>query len=179
MRPLTDEEFEIFFDKLTKYIGKNVKQLINDKSSFRYHKDKVFYMSNQVLQFAENITFERLKTLGTCFGKFTKSKKFKLEITCLDYIAQYAEYKLWVKPQAELSFLYGNHILKTGLGRITEDCPQYQGVIVMNMNDVPLGFGVTAKSTEECRYVKPTDIVCFHQADVGQYLREEDSSSMF
>jgi ribosome biogenesis protein Nip4 len=25
-----------------------------------------------------------------CFGKFTKSGKFKLQITCLDYLAQYA-----------------------------------------------------------------------------------------
>ena len=28
---------------------------------------------------------------------------------------------------------------------------QYQGVIVMTMNDVPLGFGAAAKSTGEIR----------------------------
>ena len=47
---------------------------------------------------------------------------------------------MWVKPTSEMSFLYGNHVLKAGLGRITEDTPQYQGVVVMNMADVPLGF---------------------------------------
>ena len=51
-----------------------------------------------------------------------------------------------VKPSSEQSFLYGNHILKSGLGRITEGAAQYQGVVVYNMNDVPLGknflFGV-------------------------------------
>ena len=38
--------------------------------------------------------------------------------------------KIWMKPAGEQSFLYGNHILKSGLGRITENTPQYQGVIV-------------------------------------------------
>ncbi len=28
---------------------------------------------------------------GTCFGKFTKTKKFKLHVTCLDYLAPYAK----------------------------------------------------------------------------------------
>lgn len=128
--------------------------------------------------------------MGTSFGKFTKTKQFRLHVTCLDYIAQHAPYKVntpaatrtagapvlsaallsaqplgtvelhirpgrnvaqtrspanntqnsnpitqlrtpkphphhttqvWVKPSAEQSFLYGNHVLKAGLGRITED----------------------------------------------------------
>ena len=46
--------------------------------------------------------------------------------------------KVWVKPGAEQSFLYGNHVLKSGLGRITDNTPQYQGVIVYSMGDVPL-----------------------------------------
>lgn len=45
---------------------------------------------------------------------------------------------MWVKPGAEQSFLYGNHVLKSGLGRITENTMQYQGVVVYSMSDVPL-----------------------------------------
>ena len=37
-----------------------------------------------------------LVSLGTCFGKFSKSGKFKLHITALDYLAQYAKYKVVV-----------------------------------------------------------------------------------
>lgn len=37
-----------------------------------------------------------------------------------------------------MPFLYGNHILKAHLGRITEDTPEHQGVVVYSMNDVPL-----------------------------------------
>jgi 60S ribosome subunit biogenesis protein NIP7 len=50
------------------------------------------------------------------------------------------QYKVWVKPAAEMSFLYGHNITKAGLGRITEDTPQYQGVVVYSMADVPLGM---------------------------------------
>ena len=37
-----------------------------------------------------------------------------------------------------MPFLYGNHVLKAHLGRITEDTPEHQGVVVFSMNDVPL-----------------------------------------
>ena len=38
----------------------------------------------------------------------------------------------------------------------------------------PAGFGVTAKSTSDCRKVEPSGVVVFHQSDVGEYLRSED-----
>ena len=69
--------------------------------------------------------------------------------------------------------MYGNHILKSGLGRITDNCPEHQGVVVYTMSDVPIGFGTTAKSTQQCRKVDGTAIVVYHQGDVGEYLREE------
>ena len=61
-----------------------------------------------------------------------------------------------------MSFLYGNHITKggfccvsylicVGLARISEGCPQYAGVVVFNMNNVPLGFGITAQTTDVIR----------------------------
>ena len=82
-----------------------------------------------------------------------------------------------------MPFLYGNHVLKAHLGRITEDTPEHQGVVVYSMNDVPLvssaphmscdgrltsaqGFGVTARSTVDTRKLDPTAIIVFHQAYV-------------
>jgi hypothetical protein len=35
------------------------------------------------------------------------------------------------------------------------------------------GFGTTSKSTQDCRKLDPGEICCFHQADLGEYLREE------
>lgn len=159
-------------------IGDNIKLLIDRPDGnycFRLHEDRVYYVSEEIMRKATNVARENLISIGTCIGKFTKTRKFRLHITALDFMAPYAKYKIWVKPAGEQSFLYGNHILKSGLGRITENTPQYQGVIVYSMNDLPLGFGATSRSTQDCRRANPTDIICFHQADVGEYLRSEDT----
>lgn len=110
--------------------------------------------------------------VGTCLGKFTKSGKFRLHITSLEYLAQYAKYKVWIKPSNEMSFLYGQNVTKNGLARITENTPQYAGVIVFSQNgDIPLGFGIAAQSTDHCQTLDPMGNVVLHQADIGEYLR--------
>merc|ERR1712014_396049 len=165
MRPLTDDETKEVFEKLTKYIGENVKSLIDRPDGmyvFRLHKDKIYYVKEDIMKKGTNIGRQNLVSMGTCFGKYTKSGKFKLQITALDYLAPYAKFKIWVKPTAEQSFLYGHNVQKSGLGRITDNTPQYQGVVVYSMSDVPLGFGATAKSTQQCRHADTSDIICFH-----------------
>lgn len=127
------------------------------------------------MKHASALPRDQVMSLGVTFGKFSKTKKFKLHVTCLDHLAQHAQYKVWLKPSAEQSFLYGNHVLKAGLGRITEDTPQHQGVVVLSMADTPLGFGTTAKATTEVRRLEPQGIVAYHQADIGEYLREEEA----
>ncbi|NXU14395.1 NIP7 protein, partial [Pardalotus punctatus] len=202
MRPLTEAETRAVFEKLGKYIGENIQLLVDRPDGtycFRLHRDRVYYLSEKLLKLAASVPRESLVAPGTCFGKFTKSQKFRLSVTALDFLAPYAkvghgppsrprasppaphnsapllQYKVWVKPGSEQSFLYGNHVLKSGLGRITESTAQYQGVVVYSMADVPLGFGVAAKSTQECRKVDPLAIVVFHQADVGEYVRNEET----
>ncbi|KAH7956264.1 hypothetical protein HPB52_007770 [Rhipicephalus sanguineus] len=166
MRPLTSEETRTFFDKLSKYISENIKLLIDRPDGtycFRLHKDRVYYVSEKIMKLANNVARENLISMGTCFGKFTKSGKFHLH------------QKVWLKPSAEQQFLYGHHVLKSGLARITESTNTYDGVVVYSMSDIPLGFGVAAKSTQECRRADPMTIVVFHQADVGEYIRSEDT----
>lgn len=118
---------------------------------------------------------DKLVSLGICLGKFTKTGKFRLHITSLPILAEHARYKIWVKPNGEMPFLYGGNIVKAHVGRWSEDCPEHQGVIVYSMADTPLGFGVTARSTAEARRLDPTGITCFRQADCGEYLRDEDN----
>ncbi|XP_077998498.1 60S ribosome subunit biogenesis protein NIP7 homolog isoform X2 [Glandiceps talaboti] len=178
MRPLTEEETKALFEKLSKYIGENIKLLIDRPDGqycFRYHRDRVYYVSEALMKRAANVSRNHLVSVGTCFGKFTKTQKFRLHVTALDFLSPYAKYKVWVKPGAEQSYLYGNHVAKSGLGRITDNTPQYQGVVVYSMNDMPLGFGVAAKSTQDCRRTDPMNIVVFHQADIGEYIRHEET----
>uniref|UniRef100_A0AC35EVI4 60S ribosome subunit biogenesis protein NIP7 homolog n=1 Tax=Panagrolaimus sp. PS1159 TaxID=55785 RepID=A0AC35EVI4_9BILA len=155
MRPLTDEETEKLFKKLAHYIGDNIRLLIDREDGnycFRYHKDRVYYCNEELMKQAATISRKELISFGTCLGKFTKAQKFFLHITALDYLAPYAKWRVWLKPTAEQQFLYGNNVLKNGVGRTEAK----QGVIIYNMNDMPLGFGVIAKSTAEIRHADPT-----------------------
>jgi 60S ribosome subunit biogenesis protein NIP7 len=141
MRPLTDQETKTLFTKLASYIGRNISSLIDrpsDPHVFRLHKDRVYYVSTQLANLATSLPRISLLSLGTCLGKFSKTGKFRLHVTALDYLAQHAIYKVWVKPNGEMPFLYGNHVLKAHVGRITQDTPEHQGVVVYSMSDVPL-----------------------------------------
>ena len=162
MRALTDEETKVFFDKLAKFLGSNIKFLIEREDGdfvFRLHRERVYYINTEVLKMASHIGRDELLCAGTCFGKFTKTRKFKLNITCLDYLAKYAKYKVWVKPNGEQTFLYGNHVLKGHLARITENTPCNIGVVVLSLSDIPLGFGICMKTTQQCRDIDPTQVV--------------------
>jgi len=48
------------------------------------------------------------------------------------------------------------------------------GVVVMSMADVPLGFGIAARSAQDCRKADTNAVVVLHQADAGEYLRKEE-----
>ncbi|XP_075210083.1 60S ribosome subunit biogenesis protein NIP7 homolog isoform X2 [Lycorma delicatula] len=178
MKRLSDERTKLVFEKLSKFIGTNVKLLIDRPDGqyvFREHKDRIYYVSEKNLKLGETIAPDHFVSIGTCFGKFTKTGRFMLHITALNYLAPYAQFKIWLKPSAEQQFLYGHNVNKAGLGRITESTQKYQGVIVFSMNDLPLGFGVAARSTAECKHADPLATVCFHQADIGEYIRSEDT----
>ncbi|XP_016831876.1 60S ribosome subunit biogenesis protein NIP7 homolog [Cricetulus griseus] len=113
------------FEKIAKYIGENLQLLVGRPDGtycFRLHNDRVYYVSEMILKLAANISGDKLVSLGTCFRKFTKTHKFRLHVTHLEYLAPYAKYKVYI----------------------------------------PLGFGVAAKSTQDCRKVDPMAIVVFH-----------------
>ncbi|CAH1173444.1 unnamed protein product [Phaedon cochleariae] len=177
MKRLSEERTKLLFEKLSKYIGPNVKLLIERPDGvycFREQRDRIYYVSERTLKLANTIPPDNLISIGTCFGKFTKSNKFKLHVTALNYLAPYAQSKIWLKPSAEQQFLYGHHVPKSGLGRISESTEKYQGVVVYSMSDLPLGFGAAARSTAECKHADPLTTVCFHQADIGEYIRAEE-----
>mmetsp|Transcript_17117 Transcript_17117/g.68910 ORF Transcript_17117/g.68910 Transcript_17117/m.68910 type:complete len:181 (-) Transcript_17117:42-584(-) len=177
MRPLTDDELRALLEKLMKFLGKNVEAILRHPTEphcFRLHKDRIYYVSETLMKLATNFPRKQLMHLGTCFAKITHSGRVHLQITCLDFLAEHCLHKVWLKPTAEMSFLYGNHVTKAGLGRITDGAAQYAGVIVFNMQDTPLGFGVLAHPTSKCKDLEPTANVVLHQADVGEYLRLED-----
>jgi ribosome biogenesis protein Nip4 len=56
------------------------------------------------MRLAVSVSRKNLISLGTCLGKVGKSGKFKLHITALDYLAQYAKYKVFICIDMNLFF---------------------------------------------------------------------------
>ncbi|KAK4531559.1 hypothetical protein CCYA_CCYA08G2416 [Cyanidiococcus yangmingshanensis] len=176
MRPLTEDQTRLVFEKLAGYLGNNIKLLVDrpdDEYCFRLHKSRVFYGPVRLVRQATRVSKDALVCFGVCVGKFTHSGKFRVEITFLDYLGNYALAKVWLKKSSEMSFLYGNHVVKGGVARLTEGVAQRQAVVVYNEDDIPMGFGVMARSAVECGAAGPEDLVVLNQADLGLYLREE------
>ncbi|MCJ1289839.1 ribosome biosynthesis protein nip7 [Xylographa carneopallida] len=155
MRSLTEPETRALFSKLANYTGRSLHHLITppfpstttsspseaDRPVFRLHASRVYYVRLSLANLATSIARPNLLSLGTCLGKFTKTGKFRLHITALEVIAPHARYKVWVKANGEMPFLYGGHVVKAHVGRWSEDCPEHQGVVVLGMDDTPLVSG--------------------------------------
>ena len=153
MRSLTESETQTLFSKLANYTGRSLNHLIEpptstdtshppDRHVFRLHASRVYYVRLSLANLATSIARPNLLSLGTCLGKFTKTGKFRLHITALDIIAPHARYKVWVKPNGVMPFLYGGNVVKAHVGRWSEDCPEHQGVVVLGMDDTPLVRGI-------------------------------------
>jgi 60S ribosome subunit biogenesis protein NIP7 len=50
------------------------------------------------MKMAISIAREKLISLGVCLGKFSKTGKFRLHITSLDVLSQYAKFKVRANP---------------------------------------------------------------------------------
>ena len=50
-----------------------------------------------------------------------------------------------------MPFLYGNHILKHHIAKMSDNIPQYAGLVILNLKDMPLGFGASARSPQQIK----------------------------
>lgn len=67
----------------------------DDPHCFRLHRDRVYYVSEAIMRLSISVARQNLVSVGTCLGKFSsKAGVFKLHVTALDVLAQYAKYKV-------------------------------------------------------------------------------------
>lgn len=93
MRALTEGEMQTLFAKIANYTGQSLKNLIapgdnGDQFVFRLHQNRVYYVRLSLANLAISVSRDKLLSLGTCIGKFTKTGKFRrmenpsLDISC-------------------------------------------------------------------------------------------------
>jgi len=178
MRQLTEEEATCMFAKLAKYIGENTEKLLTRDDQtfvFRLIKDRVYYMSAEVESCAVSMSRDIVQGAGILVGKFTHHKNFTIKITALPILAEYAQYKVWLTPAAELSYLYKNDVMRAHILRMSDGIPENAGVVIYGPDNDAVGFGVTTKSTVDAMRSDPSSKIVINQADAGEYLRDQDT----
>ncbi len=76
MRPLTEQETKVLFEKLANYTGNSLKNLIAplddspdaDRYVFRLNRDRVYYVLLSVANLATSVARDNLASLGICLG---------------------------------------------------------------------------------------------------------------
>ncbi|VEV58389.1 60S ribosome subunit biogenesis protein NIP7, putative [Plasmodium vinckei vinckei] len=176
MRPLNDQETMLVFKKLSKFVGNNLLSMLsynNEEYVLRLHRYNVHFVRADIAKQAESINKNSLISLGICIGKITKANNFFLKITSLSLMSEFCIHKIWLKESGEKNFLFGNNVLKSHLLKISDNIRKGDGVIVLSMDDNPIGFGISIRNTQDIKLLNITDIVLIHQSDVGEYLRNE------
>lgn len=95
-------------------------------------------MSEKLMKAAACIEKKKVKSFGTCIGRFTHSRKFQLKITSLDLLAPYAKNKVWLKKGSEQHFIYGKNILKASVQKLSENVDSNEGVIIYSNDELPI-----------------------------------------
>lgn len=173
MRALKPDEEKKVFAKIKFFVGDHAKRVVPDAALLFLHNQRVFLLSEKIKAGTSMISKKDLVMAGTVLGRFTKNDHFKLGITCLHLLSQWAVHKIWIKTSAEMNYLYGNNALKSHVFRISENIPINSGVFVFNQHDVPLGFGITALAPQSYVAAKGHALVLIGQADGGEYVRNE------
>ena len=157
MRPLTDVEAQTVFNKMAQYTGQSLSHLISDSSTNPSSKkpdrhvfrisggNRVYYVRESLANLATSVARHNLLSIGTCLGKFTKTGKFRLHITALDVIAPHARYKVWVRPNGEMPFLYGGHVVKVGNKKVKVDLDPIDLVNTGSCGEVERGLSRTPR----------------------------------
>lgn len=180
MRFLNKQEARLLFEKFAQFIGDDVKPLLEREGStwtFGVHKNRVYYMKQDLYNHCKNFGEKCLLSAGVYVGKFTKKGRFFFNITALPVISPLAKYKVWIKSSAEVGFLYGQNIMKEGVENIQEGTPRGAGVVVYNANNMPIGLGVAVQSSNQLHRCLPTIMAVARIGDIGEYLRSENTLS--
>lgn len=172
MRALKPEEEEQVMKKLHFFIGDNTKEILKDSSLYN-HKERVLLVSETLLKATSQISRKDLVSAGRIIGKFTKTGSFRITITAVNTLAEFALWRVWLKSSSEMNFLYGNNALKSHVQKLSENIPLNSGVFVFNHHNTPLGFGVMAVSPTSYARARGGDLAVLNQADNGLYIREE------
>lgn len=122
------------------------------------------------MKHATSIPREKLISLGTCLGKFSKTGKFRLHVTALDWISRFAQYKVSV-PIPLLSISHSHPL-------VTQATTEYGcGFFFKNNNNNNIGLDQT--QWRNAIFIRKSRGQSSSRSNHRRYTRTSRSSNLF
>ena len=128
-------------------------------------------MSEKLMRMATNFK-ERFTSHGHVLREDHAQRQDPPADHCVDHLAKPLYTRFGSRQHGEPAC--GNHVTSRGWAA-SGRAPQRGGVVVFNLQDVPLGFGILAQPTAACR-TSTRRRRWSYQAGVGEYLRLEHAA---
>jgi len=176
MRELKTEEARILLSKLVKFKGKKLVNFlkINFFSFlvFKIQKKRIFFSSLSLYSRIFNFSKKRIGSFGICVGRFSHSKKLKFLIPLLNMLLKYKGlFSAFLKTEGEKSFLFGKHVEKKNVSKLSKNVFKNDGIVLFNKNKIAIGFGEALKSIVFIPKLDLRRILFVNQGDTGLYVR--------
>lgn len=163
MRPLTESESKQLFEKLHKFIKNHLPELVKEYV-FRLQRNRIYMVPNHVENHCSSVPRKSLVHAGIYIAKITHGHHIHLTIGCLHILSKYAR-KVQVKG---MGVLYGQSVLRRSILKISDDVQVGDGVVISS-EGVDAGIGLVVSLSMD-----PTKTVLINQADLGEYLRDQE-----
>eukprot|EP00834_Sanchytrium_tribonematis_P005668 NODE_358_length_8800_cov_0.946673.p8 type:complete len:166 gc:universal NODE_358_length_8800_cov_0.946673:2189-1692(-) len=163
MRNLTESESKQLFEKLHKFIKNHLPELVKEYV-FRLQRNKIYMVPNHVDKHCSTVPRKSLVHCGIYIAKITHNQHIHLTIGCLHVLTKYAR-KVTVKG---MGVMYGQSVLRRSILKMSDDIQVGDGVVICS-EGVDAGFGIIVSLSTD-----PTKTVVINQADLGEYLRDQE-----
>jgi 60S ribosome subunit biogenesis protein NIP7 len=176
MRELKIEEARFLISKFIKFKGNKIFEFIKsiyfNFSLFRLQKNRIFFCASLLYYRAINFYKKNLGSIGSCIGRFTHSRKFYFLIPALNLLIKNQKFfSIFTNSMGEKQFIFGNNLKKEKILKLSKNIFESDGVILIGMNSLPIGFGESLKSTILLPKVKNCSLLVINHSDIGRYIR--------
>jgi len=107
-----------------------------------------------------------------CIGRFTRSKKFRFVIPFMNLLLKNKKIlSAIISSTGEKAFIHGKHLEKICMLKISKNLIKNDCILLLNKNNIPLGFGEFLKSASTISKCDKKDTIIINLGDTGLYIR--------
>jgi 60S ribosome subunit biogenesis protein NIP7 len=95
----------------------------------------------------------------------------RLEIFFSDVIKNERFFSAFTNYIGEKGFIFGSNLKKETILKISKNAIENDGIILIGVNNLPIGFGELIQSSICISRIKNRSLLIINQGDIGRYIR--------